>query len=77
MLSTFRATTQREEGRYGTRAPVTSVMAAALCYGTGDPLVGVGGLSAAGRGGGGGSPLPLLRVDVGLLVQLVHLVEVS
>lgn len=67
---------ENEDG-YGTREPVTTVMDAALCYSTRDPLVGVRQLCPVGRQGSGGSPLPLLRVAVGLLVQLVHLVEVS
>ena len=48
------------------------------CHGTGDSVAG-GGLVGQGEGGGGGggSPGPLLGADVGLLVQLVHLVQVG
>lgn len=47
----------------------------ALCYSTRDSLVGVRQLSLTSFNGG--SPLPLPRVAVGLLIQLVHLVQVG
>ena len=47
------------------------------CHGTGDSVAD-GRLGMGGHGdGGGGSPGPRLRAGVGLLVQLVHLVQVG
>lgn len=62
--------------KYGEYADIYGlVMKCALRYSTRDSLVGVRQLSLTSFNGG--PPLPLPRVAVGLLVQLVHLVQVG
>ena len=62
----------------GTLTRLILKMKRVRCHGTGDAVAGGGLVGLSGHDGeGGGSPGPLLRVGVGLLVLLVHLVQVG